>query len=86
MPGFRIRASQKRKVTDLQVLQSTGKNKILKQLSEPDIVEATILAWILHLTLCMAMLKFAPLPQTTPSFSFSVGQPHIFQIFLQLII
>ena len=83
MPSFRTRASQKRKITDLQVLQSTGKNRILKQLSEPGIVEATIPAWMLHLTLCMATLKFALLPRTTPSFFFSVGQPDIFQIFLR---
>ena len=42
VPGFRIRASQKWKMTVLQVLQGTGKNRILKQLSEPGIVEATI--------------------------------------------
>ena len=78
MPSFRIRASQKRKMTVLQVLQGTGKYRILKQLSEPGIVKATIPASMLHLTLCMATLKIAPLPWTTPSFSFSMGRSHIF--------
>ena len=84
--GARIRASHKWQMTVLQIVQDTSKNKISKQLSEPGIVEATIPAWMLHLTLWMATLKFVALPLTTPSFSFSVGRPHIFQIFLQLII
>ena len=82
MLGVRIRASHKRQMTVLEVLQGTDKNRIFKQLGEPGIVEATIPAWLLHLTLCMATLKIAPLPRITPSFSFSVGRPHIFQIFL----
>ena len=59
-------------MTVLEVLQGTHKNRIFKQLSEPGIVEATIPAWMLHLTLCMATLKIVPLHRTTPSFSFSV--------------
>ena len=82
MQGVRIRASHKWEMTVLQIAHSTGKNRIPKQLSEPGIVEAMIPAWMLHLTLCMATLKFAALPLTRPSFSFSVGRPHIFQIFL----
>ena len=33
-PGIRIRASHKRQMTVLEVLQGTDKNKIFKQLSE----------------------------------------------------
>ena len=84
MQGVRIRASHKWKMTVLQIVHGTGRNRIPKQLSEPGIVEATIPAWMLHLTLCMAVLKFAALPLTRPSFSFSLGRPHIFQIFLQV--
>ena len=80
--GVRIRASHKWQMTVLQIVQGTVKIRISKQLSEPGIVEATIPAWMLHLTLCMATLKFAALPRTTPLFSFSLGRLHIFRIFL----